>query len=63
MNERRLAVVKHAFQFLDEAGAKRLSLDKLSKVYNAQVHPRVRTREKKPENVYNEFIMCISQRA
>lgn len=33
------------------------------KLFNSQAHPRVRTREKKPETVYNEFEICISQRA
>ena len=63
MNEKRLAVVKHAFQFLDTNGTGRLSLDRLCQIYNAQVHPRVRTREKKPESVFDEFQMCMGQRA
>lgn len=31
-------------------------------MYQAGVHPRVRTREKKEEIVYNDFVNCISQR-
>ena len=51
MNEKRIAVVKHAFQFLDQDGTGQLSLDKLSTMFNANAHPRVRTRDKKPETV------------
>jgi len=47
MNEKRLAVVKHAWQFLDKQGAKRVQLAQLLKLYQAQAHPRVLTREKK----------------
>jgi hypothetical protein len=30
--------------------------------YNAAAHPRVRTREKKLESVYNEFESCMGAR-
>jgi hypothetical protein len=63
MNEKRLAVVKHAFQFLDEAGTKRLQFDKLNSHYNSQAHPRVRTREKTAQNVYNDFVNTMGPRA
>lgn len=33
MSEKRMAVVKHAFQALDEAGARRVALDKVCKMY------------------------------
>lgn len=59
MNEKRIAVVKHAWNFLDDQGAKRVSLDKLLKLYNSDAHPRVRTREKRSETVYNDFQDCI----
>ena len=63
MNEKRLAVVKHAWNTLDKGGAGRLSFDQLSKQYLSQGHPRVRTREKKPDTVYNDFISCLGAKA
>lgn len=63
MNEKRLAVVKHAFEFLDEQSNKRLPFDKLCSHYNSQAHPRVRTREKTQQNVYNDLINTLGPRA
>lgn len=63
MNEKRLAVVKHAWTTLDKAKTKQLSFDSLAKQYVSQAHPRVRTREKKPETVYNDFISCLGAKA
>jgi len=63
MNEKRLAVVKHAWQFLDSTGAKRVSFGQLNKAYNAAEHPRVRTREKKAETVAAEFEQCMGARS
>ncbi len=44
MNERRIAVVKHAFQIIDQEGKKAVTLSQLQQMYNAPAHPRVRTR-------------------
>ncbi len=55
MNEKRLAVVKHAWNFLDPAGVKSIAFPAILDKFNASAHPRVRTREKKVESVYNEF--------
>jgi len=63
LNEKRLAVVKNAWQFLDKAGARRLHIGELLKVYNAQSHPRVLCREKKQETVYNDFESCLGARS
>ena len=63
MNEKRLAVVKHAWLFLDKANAKRVQINQLLKLYNAQSHPRVLTREKKQETVYNDFEAMIGARS
>jgi Ca2+-binding EF-hand superfamily protein len=63
MNEKRLAVVKHAWQFLDDSASGRVPLRKLLELYNSNAHPRVRTREKKPESVAAEFETCIAPRA
>ena len=62
MNEQRLAVVKHAWQFLDDANQRRVSYSKLASLYNLQGHPRVRTREKKAETVQKEFETCMGGR-
>jgi len=56
MNEKRMAVVKHAFQVLDQTGNKKLDFQKLCQRYNAEAHPRVRTREKRAETVMNDFV-------
>ena len=55
MNEKRLAVVKHAWQFLDQAGQRQVPWTQLQAAYQAEAHPRVRTREKKAEHVIAEF--------
>lgn len=56
MNEKRLAVVKHAWQSLDENNEKRISWGKLQTAYQVKNHPRVLTREKKADTVRAEFI-------
>jgi Ca2+-binding EF-hand superfamily protein len=61
MNEKRLAVVKHAWQSLDEAGAGRISWGKLQTAYQVEAHPRVRTREKKSETVRAEFVETLGK--
>ena len=62
MNEKRLAVVKHAWQSLDENLEKRVSWGKLQTAYQVEAHPRVRTREKKSETVRAEFVNGMSNR-
>ena len=56
MNEKRLAVVKHAWQSLDKAGAKKVSFEDLQSIYQVEQHPRVRTREKTTDQVRAEFV-------
>lgn len=63
MVEKRLAVVKHAWQFLDKQGYGKVQMGQLMKLYNAQAHPRVLTREKKQETVYNDFEECLGARS
>lgn len=63
MNEPRMAIVRQAFQLLDEEGKGYITLDTLLKRYNAMAHPRVRTREKTPEEVYKDFETAIKKRA
>lgn len=48
---------------MDKSGAGRVPLANLLKSYNVQSHPRVLTREKNAEKVYNEFETCIGARA
>lgn len=38
-------------------------MDKLISLYNFQAHPRVRTREKRPETVQSDFMNCIGARS
>ncbi len=63
MSEPRTAVVRQAFQLLDEEGRGYVGLETLLKRYNAKAHPRVRTREKSPEMVYHDFEVAIKKRA
>jgi hypothetical protein len=47
MNEKRLAVVKHAWTSLEESRTGKISWGKLHTAYRADKHLRVKTREKK----------------
>ena len=55
MSEKRLAVVKHAFQHLDSAGTGQLDLARLLRQYDELRHPRVTTREKPAAQVRDEI--------
>lgn len=59
MSERRLALVKHAFHFLDVDGARILPLSLLNKSFKAEAHPRVRSRQKTAQQVRQEFERSI----
>ena len=63
MAHKRLAVVKHAFQFLDQSGSGKLCFENLCKIYDANAHPRVRTREKRAETVRHDFEVAMGARA
>ena len=62
MNEKRLAVVKHAWQCLDEIGEGRIAWGKLQTAFTVEEHPRVKTREKKSEVVRTEFFETLGKR-
>ena len=59
MSERRLALVKHAFHFLNVEGVKILPLELLRKAFKAEAHPRVRSRQKTAQQVREEFERSI----
>ena len=61
--EKRLSVVKYAFQMLDTNGSGELSLSDLASRYNAAAHPRVKLREKKEETIQAEFEAGLGLRA
>eukprot|EP00331_Platyophrya_macrostoma_P029949 CAMPEP_0176456796 /NCGR_PEP_ID=MMETSP0127-20121128/31510_1 /TAXON_ID=938130 /ORGANISM="Platyophrya macrostoma, Strain WH" /LENGTH=527 /DNA_ID=CAMNT_0017846841 /DNA_START=40 /DNA_END=1623 /DNA_ORIENTATION=- len=63
MSEKRLAVVKHAFQFLDYENRGVLSLSDLESAYRPKDHPRVRTREKTTDQVLSEFKNAIRKKS
>lgn len=63
MNDKRAAVVKKAWQFLDKSGIRRVPFSQLCSLFQAQNHPRVLTREKKQETVYNELESCLGPRS
>lgn len=58
MSTDRIAIVKKAFQFLAE-GAPSVSFETLVSRYNAPAHPRVTSREKKAETVFNDFVTVM----
>lgn len=62
-SEKRMAVVKYAFQMLDSAGTGQLSFQDLLTRYNAGAHPRVKLREKKEDTVLAEFEGGLGLRA
>lgn len=55
MSEKRIAIVKQAFQILDEEGKGYVDYKALIGRYHAELHPRVKIREKTPEVVKKEF--------
>lgn len=63
MSPARINIVKQAFYALDPDRKGYISLSELLKKFDASVHPRVKTREKTPEEVYKEFEFAISRKA
>jgi Ca2+-binding EF-hand superfamily protein len=59
MSDERIATVKKAYQKLDRQGQGYLQLNQLISNYNAELHPRVRTREKTVSQVQGEFERAI----
>lgn len=63
MSDERIATVKKAFLKLDRSGKGFLTLDELIHNYNAELHPRVRTREKTVSQVQAEFETAIRNKS
>ena len=61
MTTDRIAIVKKAWQKLSN-GAPSVSFEVLVSQYNAPAHPRVTSREKRAENVMNDFVELMGQR-
>ena len=62
MSNDRIAIVKQAFQFLS-GGAGAVSFETLVSKYNAPAHPRVTSREKRAETVFNDFVTIMGAQA
>lgn len=62
-NEKRVAVVKYAWQMLNSEQAESIPLQDLVSRYNPSGHPRVKLREKKAGTVLNEFEAGLEFRA
>lgn len=62
MTNERLAIVKSAWTKI-AGGAQSCSFEALVAKYNAPAHPRVTSREKKAETVFNDFCSCLGARA
>jgi Ca2+-binding EF-hand superfamily protein len=63
MSDERIATVKKAFHKLDKSGKGLLQVDELIASYNAELHPRVRTREKTVSQVQTEFERAIRNKS
>lgn len=61
MSSERLAMVKHAWSKL-AGGATECDFEAVVAKYNAPAHPRVTSREKKAETVFNDFVSCIGSK-
>jgi Ca2+-binding EF-hand superfamily protein len=61
LSDRRLEIVKQAWQFLDARGQGRLQKSEILQKFNAGAHPRVPTREKTVEEVKQEFQAALNQ--
>jgi len=62
MVDKRIAIVKHAWQIISR-GAPTVDFAALQSNYNANAHPRVRTREKRAETVRADFEQLLGERA
>jgi len=58
MSEARLSIVKHAWQKIG-GGAADCDFEAVVAKYNAPAHPRVTSREKKAETVFNDFVNIL----
>ena len=63
MSDERIATVKKTFNKLDKNRQGFLNVGELISNYNAELHPRVRTREKTAQQVQEEFTRAISAKA
>ena len=63
MSDERIATVKKTFDKLDKSRQGRIPVGQLIANYNADLHPRVRTREKNAQQVEQEFQRAISRKA
>lgn len=62
-NEKRISVVKYAWQMLDSEGSGSVSVKDLTSRFIASAHPRVKLREKKEETIQSEFEQGIDYRS
>ena len=60
MNDDRCAIIKRAWNHLAK-GSKTIPFEGLVNCYNAPCHPRVTSREKKAETVFNDFVNIMGQ--
>lgn len=63
MNEKRIAVVKYAWQMLDSEHYGSVDFQDIVSKYQAANHPRVKLREKKEETVQKEFEQGLEYRS
>ncbi len=56
MNEQRIALIRKAYQKLDENSDGTVKLDDIAKLYDVSKHPDVIQGKKQPKDVYLEFM-------
>lgn len=61
LNERRLKVIKQAFQKLDKTGDGVITLDDVRGVYDPKNHPDVKSRKKTEDQVLGDFLDTFEQ--
>eukprot|EP01017_Pseudomicrothorax_dubius_P009760 TRINITY_DN13383_c0_g1_i9.p1 TRINITY_DN13383_c0_g1~~TRINITY_DN13383_c0_g1_i9.p1 ORF type:complete len:501 (+),score=153.03 TRINITY_DN13383_c0_g1_i9:30-1532(+) len=63
ISDRRIEIVKEAWNFLDIERRGRLAIADLERIYKAESHPRVRTRAKTAQQIRDEFSSGIRSRS
>ena len=56
MNSKRVGFVKRAFKILDKSGDGKVDLDDIRGVYNAKMHPDVKSGKKTEDEILGEFL-------
>ena len=61
LNEFRLNLILQAFDVLDKNGNGTIEMDDIAGVYNAKMHPEVKSGRKSEDDILNEFLETFEQ--